>query len=35
MAEGRVDVETRLTVRLAVHWLRLSAVIADFNMGGY
>ena len=24
-----------LVVELAVHWLRVSAVIADFNMGGY
>ena len=22
-------------LQLAVHWLRVSAVIADFNMGGY
>ena len=29
---GMVDV---CCVKLAVHWLRVSAVIADFNMSGY
>ena len=24
-----------LVVKAAVHWLRVSAIIAEFNMGGY
>ena len=32
---ARPDYTIYVGLKLAVHWLRVSASIADYNMGGY